>query len=158
MANFTDSLRQLKAILSGGDVRGAIIHLNGLTEHRFTSLYRFDNETLTNVYFFDRENPTQESTPDIPVMASYCVFVRNSHSTFTTLESLQDDRLHDHPKQLVVRSYCGMPLLDENGKMFGTICHFDFQPMPISDATVKLLESIAPLLKQVTGRIVPSTP
>ncbi len=159
MANFTDSLRQLKTLLNDGDVRGAIIYLNGLTEHRFTSLYRFDNQTLTNVYFYDRENPTQKSTPDIPIMASYCIFIRNSQSTFTTVESLQDDRLQNHPKQLEVRSYCGIPLLDENGKMFGTICHFDFQPTPISNATVKLMESVAPLLKKVTmGRIAPSFP
>ncbi len=155
MAKFTDSFHHLKTILRKGDVRSAIIYLNGLTEHRFTSVYRFDQEILTNVYFFDRENPMQESTPDIPVMASYCGFVRNSHNTFTTFDSLQDDRLHDHPKQLVVRSYCGMPLLDENGKMFGTICHFDFRPLPISDTTVKLLESIAPLLKQATRPFTP---
>ena len=148
MVDIVQSLRQLKAILSGQDVRAAVIFLNGLTEHRFTALYRFDKETLVNLYFFDRENPTHESTPDIPVMASYCVFVRNSRTSFTTSDSLRDDRVRDHPKRKVVQSYCGVPLLDEDGKMFGTICHFDLRPIPISDANVELMEAVAPLLKR----------
>ncbi|MEH2251938.1 hypothetical protein [Nostoc sp.] len=98
MVNFTDSLRELKTILDRQELRAAVIFLNGLTPHRFTSLYRFDEDTLHNLCFFDRENPTQELTPDIPVMASYCVFVRSSRGTFTTPDSLQDDRVHGHPK------------------------------------------------------------
>lgn len=148
MADNVESLRELRAILGSQGIRAAIIFLNGLTQHRFTALYRFDKETLHNLVFFDRENPTQELTPDIPVMASYCVFVRSSRSTFTTPDSLHDDRVRDHPKRQEVQSYCGIPLLDENGKMFGTICHFDFRPIAISDATVELLEAVAPLLKQ----------
>ena len=147
MVGIGHSLRQLKAILRGQDVRAAVIFLNGLTEHRFTALYRFDKETLVNLYFFDRENPTQESTPDIPVMASYCVFVRNSGTMFTTPDSLQDDRVRAHPKRKVVQSYFGVPLLDEDGKMFGTICHFDLRPIPISDENVELMEAVALLIK-----------
>jgi len=90
----------------------------------------------------------QESTPDIPVMISYCVFVRNRRSTFTIADSLQDDRVRDHPKRQEVQSYCGVPLRDVNGEMFGTICHFDFRPIPISDANVELMEAVAPLIKQ----------
>ncbi|RCJ26003.1 hypothetical protein A6770_26925 [Nostoc minutum NIES-26] len=149
MVNFADSLRELRSILVRQDIRAAVIFLNGLTEHRFTSLYQFDEETLHNICFFDRENPTQELTPDIPVMASYCVFVRNSCGTFTTPNSLLDDRVRDHPKQQAVQSYCGVPLLDEDSKMFGTICHFDFRPIAISNANVALMEAVAPLIRQI---------
>jgi len=147
METITDSLRELKTVLSEQGIRAALIFLNGLTEHRFTALYRFDRETLKNLYFVDRDNPAQESVPDIPVMASYCVFVRNSRSRFSTPDSLQDDRVGDHPKRREVQSYCGVPLRDTNGEMFGTICHFDFRPIPISDANVELMEAVAPLLK-----------
>lgn len=143
-----DYLRQLKVILREQDVRAAMIFLNGLTEHRFTALYRFDKETLKNLYFFDRENPAQESTPDIPVMASYCVFVRDRHTSFATSDSLQDARVAGHPKRPEVQSYCGVPLRDTNGEMFGTICHFDFRPLPISDENVELMEAMAPLIKR----------
>lgn len=148
MATIADSMRQLRAVLREQDIRAALIFLNGLTEHRFTALYRFDKETLKNLYFFDRENPTQESTPDIPVMASYCVFVRSRRSLFTTPDSLQDERVRGHPKRHEVRSYCGVPLRDINGEMFGTICHFDFRSIPISDANVELMEAVAPLIKR----------
>lgn len=148
MATLEHALHQLKTILSTQDVRAAVIFLNGLTEHRFTALYRFDNETLKNLYFFDRENPAQESTPDIPVTASYCVFVRSLNSRFSTSGARLDERVTGHPKREELQSYCGVPLRDVNGEMFGTICHFDFRPIPISDANVELMESLAPLIKR----------
>lgn len=149
MATIADSRAKLRTILSSQGMRTGLIFLNGLTEHRFTALYLFNKETLNNQCFFDRENPTLESTPDIPVMASYCVFVRDSRNIFTTPDSLQDDRVLCHPKRQEVRSYCGVPLCDESGKMFGSICHFDFRPMPISDANVELMEAIAPLINKL---------
>ncbi len=127
-------------------MRAGLVFLNGLTEHRFTALYQFNKETLNNQYFFDRENPMLESTPDIPVMASYCVFVRDGRNTFTTSDSLRDDRVLGHPKRQEVRSSCGVPLCDESGKMVGSICHFDFRPVPISEANVTLMEAMGPLI------------
>ncbi|WP_442945135.1 GAF domain-containing protein [Nostoc sp.] len=50
-----------------------------------------------------------------------------------------------------MQSYCGVPLLDEDGKMFGTICHFDFRAIAISDANVALMEAIAPLIRRITS-------
>ncbi len=148
MTTSLDPRKLLRTLLEGGDVRAALRFLNALTEHRFTAMYRFDNETLRNLYFFDRENPTQETTPDIPVLASYCVFVRDGLGTFSTPDSTRDGRVDGHPKRLVVQSYCGVPLRDLDGAMFGTICHFDFRPLPISDANIDLMESIAPMLRR----------
>ena len=120
-----------------------------MTEHRFTALYRFDKDSLHNLYFFDRENPAQTSTPDIPVMASYCVFVRNSGHVFSTPDALQDERVRGHPKRHEVQSYVGVPLLDQDGKMFGSVCHFDIRPVAISDESVHLLEEIGPWMKKL---------
>lgn len=149
--NQAASLRHLKAVLRAADLRGAVMFLNSLTLHRFTSLYRFDDETLRNVVFFDRDNPGQETCDDLPVMASYCVFVREAAETFTIADSRGDERLGDHPKRPHVRSYCGVPLLDERGHMFGTICHFDFVPREISAENVELMEAIAPLLPRYSA-------
>jgi GAF domain-containing protein len=52
-----------------------------------------------------------------------------------------------------VRSYCGVPLVDDDGHMFGTICHFDYGPLPISDDSVALMEAVAPLLKRDLARM-----
>lgn len=148
MRDFRTMRRELAAILARDGTRAAVIFLNNLTEHRFTALYRFDDETLRNVIFYDSQDPMADSTPDIPVMASYCVFVRNSSNTFAIADSLHDGRVGDHPKRETIQSYCGVPLLDASGRMFGTICHFDFNPLPISDANVELMEAMAPLIQQ----------
>ena len=148
----SDALRQMKLILKDKGVRELLIFLNRLTAHRFTALYRFNDETLENLYFFDRQHPEMLSTPEIPVLASYCVFVRNSGRTFATSDSLSDDRVSGHPKQQEVQSYCGVPLVNDDGVMFGTICHFDFQPIAITDDNVTLMEAVAPML-QIFGNL-----
>ncbi|MBR8831446.1 MAG: hypothetical protein N5P05_000931 [Chroococcopsis gigantea SAG 12.99] len=144
------ALPLLKNILFGEGIRAALIFLNGLTEHRFSGLYRFDDDALKNLYFYDRENPTVESSPSVPAMASYCVFVRNSGQRFIMENSLSDERVHDHPAQQEVQSYCGVPLVDRYGQVFGTICHFDLQPRSIALVDVELMEEMSWLLKQKT--------
>lgn len=142
-----EALLELKAAFTEGGVRGALALLNSLTPHRFTSLYRFDGPTLRNITFFDRENPDLETCDDIPVESSYCVFVRDFSRSFLVYDAVNDARVRNHPKKTTVQCYCGVPLLDRNGKMFGSICHFDFKPGHISDRDVELLEYMARLLQ-----------
>ena len=148
----TTILERVRSLLDAGDVRGAVILLNSLTPHRFTSLFRFDGDMLRNVVFFDRENPGQELVDDIPIAASYCVFVRDGQGTFTVPDAACDARVDGHPKQPVFRSYCGVPLISAQGRMFGTICHFDFEPRPADEKTIELLEAVAPYLPPVAER------
>jgi GAF domain-containing protein len=137
----------LKNALSKEGVRGAVKFVNSLSPHRFTSLYRFHIETLRNIAFFDRENPDVEKCDDIPVQASYCVFIRDHAANFLLPDAGTDDRVKDHPKRTLVQRYCGVPLLDKDGKLFGSICHFDFEPGSISDKDVELLEMMGDVLK-----------
>lgn len=146
MTSVAEHMVKMKAVRGTEGVRGVLIYLNGLTVHRFTALYRFDADILKNLVFFDREHPEIASCPEIPVMASYCVFVRNSRQQFAMADSLVDPRALDHPKRLEIRSYCGVPLVDEHGRMFGTVCHFDTRPLQISDENVELMELVARML------------
>jgi GAF domain-containing protein len=143
---FAVAFARLKSVLAQDGIRAALAFLNGLTPHRFTALFRFDDKILRNVCFYDSEQPDIQGCADIPVTDSYCVFVRDEGRVFTVIASLSDDRVSRHSKRVEVQSYCGVPLLDENGRMFGSICHFDFRPMSISDENVALMEKIAPLL------------
>ena len=147
MPTHTSMLDELRAIKKRDGIRSMLVHLNSLTEFRFTALYRFNDESLQNVFFFDRERPEVSSCPTIPIMASYCVFVKNGKTTFKSCDSHQDARLNGHSKQMEVRPYCGVPLVGEDGKMFGTVCHFDFRALPISDENVSLMERIAEMLQ-----------
>jgi GAF domain-containing protein len=151
MTEFENALRRLRALVRDGDVRGALALLNAGTGHRFTSLYRFDEHTLRNVWFYDCQHPERETVDDIPVLASYCVFVRDAHATFRVHDSGADARVAGHPKREQIRAYCGVPLLDDMGRMFGTICHFDFRPLAISDENVALMEALAPMLQRYSA-------
>lgn len=151
MTDFDDALQRLRALIRRGDVRGALAVLNARTEHRFTSLYRFDDDVLRNVWFFDREQPELEAIDSMPVRASYCVFVRDQGATFRVDDADTDGRVAEHPKREQIRAYCGVPLLDPDGRMFGTVCHFDYRPIAISDESVALMEALAPLLQHHTA-------
>lgn len=153
MTEFDDALQRLRALIHQGDVRGALAMLNARTAHRFTSLYRFDDDVLRNVWFYDCQHPEVETIEDGPVRASYCVFVRETQSTFQVDDADADLRVADHPKRDQIRAYCGVPLLDAEGRMFGTVCHFDYRPLRISDENVALMEALAPLLQRQTAAL-----
>jgi GAF domain-containing protein len=138
---------ELKSILAKSGVRAALVFLNSLTRHRFTSFFRFDGPMLRSVTFYDRDNPAVEKCEDILVDASYCIFVRDTCARFTVADTSSDERVKDHPKRATVQRYCGVPMLDNGGKMFGTICHFDFEPGSVENAEVALLEHMADLLQ-----------
>ena len=132
-------------------MRPALIYLNHLTEHRFSALYRFENERLRNLYFYDRLHPEIEMTDEIPVTASYCVFLRETGQLFHTSDALRDERVRSHPQREKIHAYCGVPVLDAQGKLFGSICHFDYQPRIIADEDVDLMEAVALMLREEEG-------
>jgi GAF domain-containing protein len=146
MEPFLEASDKLADLLARQDVRGALRYLNGLTSFRFTALYRFDNDLLRNRCFIDRMNPDVDSSEDIPIDASYCIYVRQNQGPFLLADSLRDERVRGHRKQPTVRSYCGVPLIDAQGWMYGSVCHFDFEPHPFQETDVLLLEEVAQLL------------
>ena len=62
-----------------------------------------------------------------------------------TPDSLSDGRVQHHPKQAIIQSYCGMPLVSAEA-MLGTLCHFDFTPLAYTDEEILLLEQVTPVL------------
>lgn len=146
MAGRRDAVAKFREILRADGVRPALTYLNRLSAHRFTAVFRFEGGTLRNLHMVDRNDPTVERCADQPVLESYCIYVRRTAETFVTEDSASDERVAGHPKQKTVQSYCGIPLFEENGTLFGTICHFDFEPRPFGDDEVLLLEDAAPLL------------
>jgi GAF domain-containing protein len=142
----TEEVQKLRDVFATEGPRSAITYLNSLTSHRFTSAFRFDDGMLKSTFFYDRDNPGNSGCEEIPILASYCVFVRDFKIMFKTEDALRDARLNVHPKQKTIQSYCGVPLVDANGKVFGTACHFDFKPGSISRVEVELLEALGDLL------------
>ena len=100
---------RLKKAYSEEGCRSALALLNSLCGLRFTSLYRFTGETLRNITFYDREYPEVNTCDDIPVLASYCVFVRDSGAPFKTENAKSDERAANHPKQETIQTRSGFP-------------------------------------------------
>lgn len=142
-------LQRLKELLQSHGIREALKYMNHQANLRFSAIYYFGvNDTLHNLYLYDRENPESDTMPDIPIEASYCAFVRSSSAPFLVSDSLQDKRVATHPKRPVIQCYTGVPLVEPGGKMVGTICHFDFKPGHVDILTVELMEAMGPLLLQ----------
>lgn len=120
-------------------LRGALRFLNDRTPHRFTGIYRLDPPTLRNVHLFDQLNPELIVGADSPLAETYCSIVAAQGSSFATGDALEDPRLRDHAAARgSVRAYMGAPLV-VHGQPFGTLCHFDLVPRPVSEAEMELL-------------------
>ena len=59
------AIAELRTIVATQGLRAGLIFLNGLSGHRFSALYQFENHTLRNLYFYDREYPEIESADEI---------------------------------------------------------------------------------------------
>lgn len=143
----------LREILFRDGIRPALIYLNGLTPHRFTALYRFGDHLLSNLYFYDRSNPEKDTTEDVPLSVTYCVMMRDSRTSLQIIDAPADARLDGHPSRHQVQSYCGVPLVDYAGKMFGSLCHFDLRPSISNADDVALMEYLGDLLHERERRL-----
>jgi GAF domain-containing protein len=147
-----ETVSRVRECLVEGDVRGALSILNGTTPHRFTAVYRFDGEMLVNLHVFDRLDADERLFPTIPVSASYCMYVRDPQRFFALEDSMADERVRAHPKREQVRSYCGIALLNEDGTIFGSLCHFDFAEVRVPEAAFDLLDEVGRVLQVELAR------
>ena len=134
---------QIHYLIGLGRFRQAVEFLNLTSAYRFTALYRISSDQLHNLVIFDREQPDQPLLDTIPLDDSYCVFVRDLKDAFIVADAAGDSRVEAHPKRPTVNAYCGVPLIDTAGDVFGTVCHFDFAPVPENPATVDMLKTFA---------------
>jgi GAF domain-containing protein len=148
MTDFLLRQENIRNMLASNDIRAALIYLNLSTAYRFTSMYRFDDYELLNMYFVDKMDLFILATDDVPVTSSYCAFLRDGQIPFLVTDSLIDERVAHHPKRKTVRSYCGVPLFDNYGKLFGSVCHYDFEPVYPNAIDVDLLEAVGMLLRK----------
>lgn len=136
---------EVVSLLSTRGAHGALAFLNDRTRFRFTALYRIEGPVLRNIELFDRENPTLSLGGEIcPVEESYCAFVAATSIAFTTTDSRNDHRLGGHAKRDCVLSYAGVPIRHPDGRISGTLCHYDVRPRLVPDGEVPLLEAAAP--------------
>lgn len=140
-----EALEAYKALLEATGPAG-LAFLNARVPHRYTAVYRLDGAVLRNVHLFDKEGVV---TPDfletVPLQDSFCQFVMRDGG-FTCNDTAGDRRLDGHKYQGVMGSYHGLPLLDNHGELYGTLCHFDTERHALPDEEFALLQKVARVL------------
>ena len=126
--------------------------LNEQVPYRFTAIFAFQGDTLRNVCLVDKENAKISNCVDQPITDSYCVYIYRSGERFSVEEALSDGRVEGHPKQRSYQCYYGIPLLDADGKLVGTVCHFGMTPIHVTDEVVTALDDLAPLIAEAAFR------
>ena len=73
----------------------------------------------------------------------YCEEVIKSQKMLNIPNALCDENWNDNPDlKLNMIAYLGLPIVDDNGSLFGTLCILDNKEHVFSDTTVGLLEAI----------------
>lgn len=133
-------------------VRELLARLGQASPCRFTSLLQFtEDDTLASVWTHDRENPAVDPFPlGLPIHASYCVLIREAGKA-TAIENAQiDPRTTSHPKRDELATYIGVPLHRADGQMFGTLCCYNVEPLPLAPAIVG---EVARAARELEGRM-----
>jgi GAF domain-containing protein len=142
----TPRFEQLRLALAQDGLDGGLKFLNATTEHRYTAVYRLRHSLLKNVGLYDKAGEIRpEFLAEVPLESSFCQFVLRD-GQFLTSDSSTDDRLDGHPYKGVMMAYTGVPLRDDQGEFFGTLCHFDLVQRPLSPENFELLQQGAKLI------------
>jgi GAF domain-containing protein len=104
----------------------------------------------------DRENPDELRSAEVPDTATYCCYVRDARGIFTTANALLDERLATHAARGDILAYCGVPVMDAEGQLLGTLCHYDVVPRDPQQLDLALLIEAASTLAR--GAHVPPYP
>ena len=147
MEESTIYVDQLRRLVMEGHLRGALELLNIQSGYRFTAIYRIGATHAENFMLVDRDRePATPFTADIPLDETYCHKVE-CLAALVIEDASSDPRLTTHKYRDVVRAYCSVSLLDEEGAKFGTLCQFDTAPRVTSEVTLRLMREMGSLLR-----------
>jgi hypothetical protein len=139
---------RFRATVATDGLWAAMQTLNAVSPYRFTAVFGFDGDLLRNVCLVDKEDSTVKSCGDQQVTDSYCIFIQRAVAPFSVEHALKDNRVDGHPKQRSFQCYYGIPLVGQNGKLLGTVCHFDKDAVPVSGDVVMTLDDLAPAIAE----------
>lgn len=140
-------IAKLEEILQQQGIHAALKYLNSRTPHRYTGVFRFNGDVLSNEALFDRYDSAVLKGGDTPMEATYCSLVGRQEAPLEITDSSADSRVKGLVDTPVV-SYCGVLIRDEAGKAFGTLCHYDMQRCEERTTDLPLLQAAAAMLYQ----------
>jgi GAF domain-containing protein len=145
-----------QAVLGVVGARESLAFLLKLTDYRFIGLWRFQNGRANAAIHYDRENPLQMHAQEVADTATYCCYVRDGKGVFMTAHAMLDLRTEGHPAREAVAAYCGVPVMDSEGNILATLCHYDVVPRDPGQVDLELMLQVASALAQ--GGHVPPYP
>jgi hypothetical protein len=146
-AAMATEIAEFTKVLQQGGVHAGLHYLNSRTPHRYTGVFRFDGAVLRNEALLDRYEPALQKGNDVPMEATYCSLVGQQEATLEINDATTDQRVLGKVDTPVV-SYCGMLIRDNQGKAFGTLCHYDMNRCQERTTDRPLLEAAAGLFYQ----------
>jgi GAF domain-containing protein len=150
------AFERFSRVLGKAGVRAALADLLSLTDYRFIGIFRFRDGKATAAVHVDRAHPDVLRCAEVPESATYCCYVKDARGAFVKSNALQDPRLTEHPARDAVPAYCGVPVMDPEGVLLGTLCLYDVVPREPEHVDLALLMEVASALAY--GGHVPSYP
>lgn len=148
----------MAAALKASGLTAALRVLNDRVRHRYSAVYRMDGrDRVVNLALVDkRDEPCPTYLESVPFTESFCQFaVREGQ--FRTNNSALDERLAGHPYQGIMNSYHSVPLVSTEGRILGTVCHFDLAAVVLDDEDFELLRLAARVFATYVPRVTPRT-
>jgi GAF domain-containing protein len=139
---------EFQTIIKADGLWTAMRWLNDRVPYRYTGIFAFDGDRLRNVCLVDQENAEITHCDDQPITDSYCIYIHRSGERFSVEEALLDSRVEGHPKRRSYQCYYGIPLIGPDGKLRGTVCHFDSAPVRVTGDIVMALDDLAPFMAE----------
>ena len=143
----TDStaVSELQEVLDSQGLNAGLLFLNARVPHRYTAVYELSEAYLRRLGFIDKEGCPGLEFAEVPFKDSFCeLAVRQAPMVVTDV--VADPRLTDYPNPGQLMSYVGLPLSVRSGALYGTLCHYDTSPHPLSDAELAFLAQASELL------------
>lgn len=137
------SLSAFAETMRTGGIASGLSFLNARVPHRCTGVYQLEGMNIRSVYLYDRKGELlPESLGSVPLNESFCEHALRD-GMFLTSDSSLDERVNGSLMKGVVIAYCGIPLLDRSGTLFGSLCHFDYVPRTLPSDEFAFLQEAA---------------
>jgi GAF domain-containing protein len=139
---------EFKTTIKTDGLWAAMRWLNGQVPYRYTAIFAFQGDMLRNICLVDKHDWDITRCADQPITDSYCIYIHRSSMSFGVDEALSDARVAGHPKRRAYQCYYGIPLFAPDGKLLGTVCHFDADPISVTAGIVSALDDLAPFIAE----------
>ena len=142
-----NSISGFEETLRSQGVDSSLEFLNQRVSHRFTAIFRLDKDKLEIIRLIDKLNDSSTAPlSPIPFTNSFCELVMRDGVVMTS-NSVVDKRFDGKFSQGVVIAYVGLPLL-QHGKLFGTLCHIDYNENKIDENEFAFLQTVMGVLSK----------